>query len=123
MDLLHKNNNPLYSAEHQWKSPQKPSFTLCNSFRTLKFSSVAISAVNPEGPHVPLMMLSRLHPNRWTLKTFRGTLLISVRALCHKQLSLEDDTKIKSLSLFAEPLHARPLTHVSDHLSIRGTAG
>lgn len=24
MALLHKNNNLLYSAEHQWKSPQNP---------------------------------------------------------------------------------------------------
>lgn len=66
--IFHKNNNPLYSAEEIAPKP----FTFWKSLRTLKFSSIPISAVNPEGPFVPLMMLSSLHPkHRCNLKIYR----------------------------------------------------
>lgn len=88
---------------------KNPSSIFCYSPRTLKFSSDHIRAVNPEGPLVPWTMLSSLHPkHRWDLKTLGATLLLSARASCHKQFPPQDDAKIKSLLVFAEPFHECP---------------
>lgn len=92
----------------QW-TPHPPSSIFCYSLRTLKFISDHIRAVNPEGPLVPWTMLSSLQPkHRWDLKTLGATLLLSARASCHKQFPPQDDSKIKSLLVFAEPFHECP---------------
>lgn len=112
----------------QWKSPPpalaKPSFMFCNSLRTLKFSLVQMRAVNPEGSHVPLIMLSSLHPkHRTQLLNIRSHAVDICEGLTPQAISSWGWHQNKIFIGLCRAFTCTPsLTHVPDHPSICGTA-